>query len=245
MIAGGGVHSSRATAELSALQALGFPVATTVMGKGSVDETDPLSVGVVGYFMAPRGRSSHMRDLVTDADVVLLVGNRTNQNGTDSWSLYPKDARYIHIDVDGSEIGRNYEAFRLAGDAKLTLAALVAALKKESLSAITSRRAGLETKIANGHAEHAKEMQCLVNMDAVPVRPERLLADIDKVLTPESIVVADASYSSIWIANFLTARRAGQRFLTPRGIAGSWLGFAVRAWRKGGAPGCSGHLSFG
>ncbi len=109
------------------------------MGKGSVDETHPLSVGVVGYFMAPRSRSSHMRDLVTEADVVLLVGNRTNQNGTDSWSLYPKGARYIHIDVDGSEIGRNYEAFRLAGDAKLTLAALVAALEKEDLSTIKSR----------------------------------------------------------------------------------------------------------
>jgi acetolactate synthase-1/2/3 large subunit len=236
VIAGGGVHSSRATAELVALQALGLPVATTVMGKGSVDETHPLSLGVVGYFMAPRGRTSHMRDLVTDADVVLLVGNRTNQNGTDSWSLYPKGAQYIHIDVDGSEIGRNYEAFRLAGDAKLTLAALVAALEKENLSSLSGRRAALEAKISDARAKHAKDMERLVNMDAVPVRPERLLADIDTVLTPDSIVVADASYSSIWIANFLTARRAGQRFLTPRGIAGLGWGLPFALGAKAARP---------
>ena len=44
-------------------------------------------------------------------------------------------------------------------------------------------------------------------------------------------MVADASYSSIWIANYLTAKRAGQRFLTPRGMAGlGWgLPFAIGA----------------
>jgi acetolactate synthase-1/2/3 large subunit len=66
---------------------------------------------------------------------------------------------------------------------------------------------------------------------SMPMRPERLMADIDTVLTPETIVVADASYSSIWIANYLTARAAGQRFLTPRGMAGlGWgLPFAIGA----------------
>ena len=231
VIAGGGVHVSQATAELAALQALGIPVATTTMGKGAVDETNPLSVGVVGYFMGPGGRSSHLRDLVTGADVVLLVGNRTNQNGTDSWSLYPPHARYIHIDIDGNEIGRNYEALRLAGDAKLTLAALTAALEAVGAASFAARRPGLEARIARGRAEHAEDMKRLVDLDATPVRPERLMADIDTVLTPEAIVVADASYSSIWIANFLTARKAGQRFLTPRGLAGlGWgLPFALGA----------------
>ncbi|WP_205583922.1 acetolactate synthase catalytic subunit [Neorhizobium sp. NCHU2750] len=236
VVAGGGVHASQATSELAALQALGLPIATTVMGKGAVDETNPLSLGVVGYFMAPRGRSSHLRDLVTDADVVLLIGNRTNQNGTDSWSLYPKNATYIHLDIDGGEIGRNYEALRLAGDAKLTIAALTEALKKEDLSAISARRKGVEDKIAAGRAAHADDMRKLVNMDAAPVRPERLMADLDTVLTPESIVVADASYSSIWIANFLTARKAGQRFITPRGIAGLGWGLPYALGAKTARP---------
>ncbi|WP_366556418.1 acetolactate synthase catalytic subunit [Aquibaculum sediminis] len=231
VIAGGGIHSSQAWAELEALQALGLPVATTVMGKGGVDETHPLSVGVVGYFMAPRSRSSHLRELVTEADVVLLVGNRTNQNGTDSWSLYPEDARYIQIDIDGAEIGRNYEALRLAGDAKLTLAALVEALKAQQPAGLDARRGALEARIAAGKEAHSQELAELVDMQAAPLRPERLMADIDAVLTPEMLAMADASYASIWIANFLTARRAGQRFLTPRGLAGlGWgLPFAIGA----------------
>ena len=90
VIAGGGVHLSDASAELAALQeAAAIPVATTVMGKGAVDERHPLSVGVVGYFMGTRGMTHDLREMVSGADVVLLVGNRTNQNGTDSWSLYP------------------------------------------------------------------------------------------------------------------------------------------------------------
>ncbi|WP_026869567.1 acetolactate synthase catalytic subunit [Inquilinus limosus] len=236
VIAGGGVHASGASAELAALQALGIPVATTVMGKGAVDETHPLSVGVVGYFMAPGGRSSHLRDLITEADVVVLVGNRTNQNGTDSWSLYPRHARYIHIDVDSAEIGRNYEALRLAGDAKLTLAALTAALEAAKPAALAVRRPALEAKIAAGRAQHAEDMKRLVDLEATPIRPERLMADIDSVLTPDTIVVADASYSSIWIANFLTARRPGQRFLTPRGLAGLGWGLPFALGAKAARP---------
>ncbi len=224
VIAGGGVHASGAADALAGLQALGFPVATTVMGKGVVDETHSLSVGVVGYFMAPRGRSSHMRDLVTGADLVLLIGNRTNQNGTDSWQLYPDGARYIHIDVDGNEVGRNYEALRLVGDARLTLEALTEALRTRDLSARQGGKAAIEAVISEGRQKHAADMAEL-DMDASPLRPERLMADLDAQLTSETIVVADASYASIWIANFLTARKPGQRFITPRGLAG--LGWGV------------------
>lgn len=236
VIAGGGVHASGATAELAALQALGLPVATTVMGKGAVAETDPLSLGIVGYFMAPGARASHLRPLVTEADVILLVGNRTNQNGTDSWQLYPQGATYIHLDVDSAEIGRNYEAMRLQGDAKLTLAALAEALRARDLSGLQARRADVAAAIAKGKAAHAEELPRLVDMEAAPLRPERMMADLDSILTPEMIVVADASYSSIWIANGLTARRAGQRFLTPRGLAGLGWGLPYAIGAKAARP---------
>ena len=236
VIAGGGVHLSDAAAELATLQdAAHLPVATTVMGKGAIDEGHPLSVGVVGYFMGSRGRTRSLRELVTEADVILLVGNRTNQNGTDSWSLYPSTARYIHIDVDGQEIGRNYEALRLVGDAKLTLAALTAALGERDLAQRQAARPALERRIAEGLATWRADVAATIDMDAAPLRPERLMRDLDSVLTPETIVVADASYSSIWIANFLMSRKAGMRFVTPRGLAGTRMGTAVCAGCKGGA----------
>ena len=71
---------------------------------------------------------------------------------------------------------------------------------------------------------------------ASPIRPERIMAEIDRRLTPETIMVADASYASIWINNYLRARRAGQRFLTPRGIAGLGYGLPMAIGAKVAAP---------
>ncbi len=228
LIAGGGVHLSDAHNELAHLQeAAGIPVATTSMGKGAVDERHPLSIGPIGYFMGTRAIAKHLRGLVTDADVILLIGNRTNQNGTDSWTLYPPSAKYIHIDIDSQEIGRNYEALRLNGDAKLTLAALDQALANQDLGKRRAARAAVEQRIAAARRSFAAEAQTVMRSDAIPVRPERLMFELNKVLRPDSVVVSDASYAPIWAANYLTAQRAGMRFLAGRGLAG--LGWGLPA----------------
>ncbi len=232
VVAGGGVHLSDASTALVRLQdEASLPVATTVMGKGAVAETHPLSLGVVGYFMGAGSRTEAMRDLVTKADVILFIGARTNQNGTDSWTLYPESARYIHLDIDGGEVGRNYESVRLVGDARLTIEVLTEALKARDLSARKGARKALEETIAAGVTAWRRKIQRIVTEDRTPIRPERLMLELDSVLPPDGIVVADASYSSIWISNYLTAKRAGQRFLTPRGMAGlGWgLPFAIGA----------------
>jgi len=141
IVAGGGVHLSAACAELAALQQdAHLPVGTTTMGKGTVDEGHPLTLGVVGYVMGRGARTFAMRPMLDRADVVLLVGNRTNQNGTDSWKLFPRDATFIHLDADPMEVGRNYESHRLVGDAKLTLAALREAMLRRDLSARAAAR---------------------------------------------------------------------------------------------------------
>lgn len=228
VVAGGGVHLSHAHEALALLQERGaLPVATTVMGKGAVDERHPLSLGVIGYFMGARAVAKHVRPLVEQADVILFVGDRTNQNGTDSWTLFPKTARYLHIDVDSQEVGRNYEALRLVGDAKLTLSALADALGEQDLAIRRSTRAALEATVAAAREAHAEEIDAHVRSDSVPIRPERVMRELNRLLAPESLVVSDASYSPIWAANYLTAQRAGQRFLAGRGLAG--LGWGLPA----------------
>jgi acetolactate synthase-1/2/3 large subunit len=223
VVAGGGVHLSGASAEVAALQAEArLPVMTTVMGKGAVDETHPLSLGVAGYNLGAGAPARHLRPLIERADVVLLVGTRTNQNGTDSWTLYPDGAQYIHIDIDPAEVGRNYEALRLVGDAKLTLAALV-----DKLRVRRQPDAELQQTIADAHARHAQEIAPLLRWDASPVHPVRMMADLQEVLTPDTIVVADASYATLWVACYLKALRAGMRFITPRGLAGLGWGLPL------------------
>lgn len=237
VVAGGGVHLSGAAAEVAALQeAAHLPVGTTNMGKGSVDETHPLSMGVIGSYMALGSRTHGMRPLVERADVILLVGNRTNQNGTDSWKLFPPGARYIHIDVDPMEIGRNYESLRLQGDAKLTLAALTAALARRDLSRRAGARPVLEAEMRDAVADWRRTVAGVSARDGGPVRPERIMAELDRRMQPTDIAVADASYSSIWINNYLTARRAGQRFITPRGLAGLGWGLPLAMGAQVAAP---------
>lgn len=62
------------------------------------------------------------------------------------------------------------------------------------------------------------------------------MAELAGVLSDDSIVVADASYASIWIANYLPARRAGMRFLTPRGLAGLGWGLPMALGAKLARP---------
>lgn len=237
IIAGGGVHLSQAHDALARLQeTFHLPVATTLMGKGAVSEIHPLSLGVVGYFMGDGSRTEKLTDFVRAADVILLVGNRTNQNGTNSWRLYPRDGRYIHLDIDGNEVGRTYEATRLVGDARLGLEALHGALDDVDAGSRRDNRAGFEAEIADARAHFQQGFEKHAKATGGPLRPERVMLEIDRLLTDDSIVVADASYSSIWIGNYLTARRPGMRFVTPRGLAGLGWGLPMAIGAKLGCP---------
>jgi acetolactate synthase-1/2/3 large subunit len=232
VVCGGGVHLSGAAAEVAALQEeVGLPVATTVMGKGAVDERHPLSFGVGGNVLGRLSSSRHLRERIAEADVVLLVGTRTAQNGTDSWSAFDPDARFIHIDIDPGEIGRNYEALRLVGDARLTLGEL-----RRRLAGWRADDAADRALVAEGRRRHAEEIAPLARSDASPIRPERLMADLQSVLTPDTLVVADASYSTVWVATYLTALAPGMRFLTPRGLAGLGWGLPLAMGAKAARP---------
>lgn len=237
VFAGGGVLSSGAAPTLALLQeAAHLPVMTTQMGKGAVDERHPLSAGVLSALTGPRSLGRHTKAMLAEADVVLLLGTRTNQNGTDTWRSIPASARIIHVDIDPTEIGRNYEAVRLVGDVSETVRALHAALVQRDLSLRASQRAVVEQRIAAAKESFARERQSFAESSASPLRPERIMRDLDRCLSPDTTVVADASYSSMWIAGELTARAAGSRFISPRGLAGLGWGLPLAIGAKVAAP---------
>jgi acetolactate synthase-1/2/3 large subunit len=237
VIAGGGVHVSDAVSALVRLQSVGhLPVATTNMGKGAIDEDAPLSIGVAANVTGKRGPVFFHKDIISEADVVLLVGTRTNENGTDGWTLTSPNARYIHIDIDTLEVGRNYESLRLVGDARSALTDLADALEQCDLEKRRAASAEIAQRIADGRKRHKEVMAPLSVSQAQPILPEKLLADLDTLLRPDDIVVADASYASIWVSSYLSARRAGQRFLLPRGLAGLGWGLPLGMGAKLASP---------
>ncbi|KRE00798.1 acetolactate synthase catalytic subunit [Bosea sp. Root670] len=238
VMAGGGALSQGAPAALAALQDLaGLPVFTTNMGKGAVDEHHPLSCGVLGALTGPTSLGRQSRELLQEADLILQVGTRNNQNGTDSWRLVPNSARLIQIDLDPQEIGRNYEAFRLVGDAAETLGALTEALRKVDLSRRTQARPALEQRIAGLWESFDQRRAPSTGHNTSPIRPERVMAELQTLLTSDMIVAADASYSSMWIVGQLRGLAPGMRFLTPRGLAGLGWGLPLAMGAKVARPG--------
>src|SRR5258708_33627938 len=97
-ICGGGIVISRAEAELCELaEKLNAPVATTISGKGSIDERCAQSVGVVGS----NGGTPETPAIVDAADVIVFVGCRAGPVTTVRLRHpAPEQARIIHIDVD-------------------------------------------------------------------------------------------------------------------------------------------------
>ncbi|MBS7699846.1 MULTISPECIES: acetolactate synthase catalytic subunit [unclassified Chelatococcus] len=237
VMAGGGALSTGAPAALARLQDLAaLPVFTTNMGKGAVDEHHALSCGVLGALVGPASLGRYSRELLADADVILQVGTRNNQNGTDSWRLVPPTARVIQIDIDPQEIGRNYEALRLVGTAAETLEALADALGRMDLASRNHARPALEARIAAMWRQFEAARAPLVQHNTSPIRPERIMAELQGLLTADTIVVADASYSSMWVVGQLRGLAPGMRFLTPRGLAGLGWGLPLAMGAKVAKP---------
>ena len=233
VIAGGGVHLSDAAEVIAELQqTASLPVFTTNMGKGAVSELHELSPGVAGNIAGEYSRVKANMHLISEADVILLIGSRTNENGTDGWQQYPSTATFIQIDIAPDEPGRSYEALRLVGDVRATVTDLISELRVVGLEKRSERRPVVAQQIAAGIASYAEVIAERATSDTLtPLRPERMLAALDAQLGGDDIVVADASYSSTWVTSYLTAKRVGQRFILPRGIAGlGWgLPFAIGA----------------
>lgn len=226
VLAGGGIHGAGASAELARLQAIAsLPVCTTNMGKGAVDEHHPLSLGVLGSLTGPTSLGRHTQSFLDYADLIILVGTRTNQNGTDNWRQIPSTARVIHIDIDPEEIGRNFEALRLTGDARESLRALNAALEMRDLSGRLAAKEELEVQISRCWRDFEVARGRQASSDQSPIRPERVMRELQPWLNTDLTVVADASYSSMWVTGQLRAASPGTRFITPRGLAG--LGWGV------------------
>ena len=237
IMAGGGVHAAGAFDALAHLQDLvHIPVCTTNMGKGAVNEYHPLSLGVIGALTGPKSLGRHTRKFLDGADLIILIGTRTNQNGTDSWRLLPRGADIIHIDADPQEIGRNYEAMRLVGDSRSTLEALCAVLAGQDLTQHAKKRAEREQRIAQMWSVFADDQKTLCEAKQ-HIRPERVMASLQAHLQPDAIMVADASYSSMWVVGQLRAQAAGSRFITPRGLAGLGWGLPLAMGAKLARPG--------
>ena len=176
------------------------------------------------YTGGEMGRGRIANDAIRDADVVLLVGTKTGNVATSNWTLPDPSCRTVHIDVDAAEIGRNYRSLGVLGDAKLGAGrARRRPCAPPGARSATGRRADLARALDDWRAR----IRPLAESSARPIRPERVLAEMARFVDDDTIVCADASYSSLWAVDRLTLRRPGRRLISARGFGG--IGWALPA----------------
>lgn len=226
IVAGHGVEIGDAAAGLREFAAaLGIPVVTTPLGKGVVDARSPLSLGSSG-----RNGTYQANRATRSADVILALGTRFDDRATSSWlpgytySIPP--ARLIHVDVDPMEIGRNFPAtLGIVADARGFLDQLLAAVGDRD----PARWAAWRAETAEWTAEWERHVAPNRGSDAQPIRPERLLTDLRKVLPANGIVVSDVGVHHNWLVQEWPAYE-------PRTLLQSW-GFASMGFGVAGALG--------
>jgi acetolactate synthase-1/2/3 large subunit len=223
IVAGGGAVISGAWAELTALaEALGACVGTSICGKGAIDESHPLSLGVVG----DNGARPFANSWLEAADLILYVGCKTDSVTTEHWTLPPRttDKTILHLDVDPLEIGRNYPtAVGLVGDARLGLADLLAAVLRRRDRAPSPHLAP-----AAGDVEAFwSDFRAKAAARTRPIKPQAVIQALARpggMLPRGSILVADAGTPTPFVAAYFRSE-AGRQVIIPRGYGG--LGYAI------------------
>lgn len=216
IVAGKGVVISQGWDELTRLaEALSIPVATSLGGKGSIDEASDLAMGVIG-----RNSRKIGNDSVRECDAVLAIGTRLGGLATHKWSLPFEDKTLFHIDVNPEIIGRNYKTdISLVADAKLALAAALDIVADRSLARGKTKWAehmGLKLKQWRGHASRLHETQKVEGIHQAEV-----IAAVRRVLGPNDVIGADTGAHGGWVGALFPVS-AGKTMIRANGSLG-WV----------------------
>ena len=226
IIAGNGVHASRAWAPLARLaEAAGIPVATTATGKSAMAETHPLALGVFGNW-----GQAVANEVVSSADAVLVVGSRLSPTDTcfENPELLDADRQtFLQIDVEPLQIGRHYPvSAAIVADAREALEALAAEVE--------ARVAPAHREAARRRREHLAELKGLhryfaepeQGLSDVPLRPERVITELAARLGERALVTMDAGANRLYMTHYFQSRGAGTVY-QPSSIGG--MGYALPA----------------
>lgn len=198
ILAGGGIHRSKAWNELRKFcELLAAPILTTISGKGAIAESHPLYAGGVGIC-----RTKFSQKVFEDADLVIVIGSQLEEQATAGWKWWPENAKFIRIDVDPVQIGRNIlPDISIVGDAKLVLKQLIDYLENKMEGSRTGNPSRINDliKLKEDFLESIADEE---NSSQVPVRVPRMLREIKESLSKSAWAVVDVGQNLIWSATW-------------------------------------------
>ncbi len=227
IVCGGGVVIACAMEELDRLATrLDIPVATSISGQGSLAETHPNCLGVVGS----NGGTDQTWEMMEAADLVIFMGARAGSTTTSRWEAPAPGTRIVHFDCDPMVIGANYRTeVGVVGDLRLSLAAVNAVLDARDQGADSF---GGAAAIADIKKRKFEIFNKLAQSNEAPIRPERIIDAMMKVLPLDATIVSDPGTSCPYYSAYYQQSQPGRYFITNRahGALGYSMSAALGAW---------------
>lgn len=212
VVAGEGIIRAGATDALTRFaETADVPVVTSMNGKGAVAETEPYALGVVGRW----GFCQVANDAVEDADLVVGVGTRFGELTSVGWSLVPEDVPLVHVDLDPAWLGRNYDpTVAVRADLRAALSAFADAAEGDS------DRAARIDSLAADRREWRERFADEFESEDVPVKPQRVMAELNDRLPADSVLVSATSFPGFFSGAFYETEEPGLHYLQARGSDG-------------------------
>lgn len=201
-----------------------LPVVNSPNGMGTFDMKEELALGFIG-----RNGTFVANQAGRHCDLLLAIGARFDDRSASSWrpgySWNIPPSRLVQVDIDPSEIGRNYEPeLGIVADAKTFLGQLVSELRARGVQADDPRRRPWHAQLAAWRSEWETFVGPNFDIDSAPMRPERAVAEIARTMPDDAVLVLDSGQHHNWFMQFWKARR-------PQAMLNTWgfsaMGFGV------------------
>lgn len=219
--AGGGVISSGASEELKKLAELtDAPVSCSLMGQGAYDETDRRYIGMLGMHGTVKAAYA-----LNNCDLFIGIGTRFSDRVTGDTSVFGKQAKMIHIDIDPAEFNKNVDVnTTITGDVKEVLAAINAKISQQShpewCAEILDKDFG--EPVQQGTPE-------------LPVTPEAVIEELDRQTNGEAIITTEVGQTQMWAAQYYKCRNP-RSFVSSGGLGTMGFGLGAAIGAKTGNP---------
>lgn len=201
---------------------LDIPVATTIQGKGAIPSDHPLCLGVVGIC----GHQVAADYVFDHSDLLIAVGTSFGEFSTYGWdNRFFNKKKIIQIDIDNREIGKNYPVeIGLTGDAKIIIHQLNLMISKGGIKTKPSGRQIADFITSGGRVLNPGKLED----DGVPLKPQRLLNEVNKHAPDNTLFLADSSSHWAWSMHYLKIKEKGNFYPTlGLGAMGASIGSAI------------------
>jgi len=194
IVAGGGIINADATDLLVEFAELtGIPVVPTLMGWGAIPDDHQ---GMVGLQTAHRYGNATM----LASDLVLGIGNRWANRHTGSVDVYTRGRKFIHVDIEPTQIGRVFMPdYGIVSDAKAALSLFVEVAKEWK----AAKKLPARSKWLAECRERKKTMLRRTHFDDVPIKPQRVYEEMNKLFGKDTCYVSTIGLSQIAAVQFL------------------------------------------